>query len=278
MIHISKNLSSPPKDLMDSKWNKIKADASVNPKHKADSKCYRGTVIDELEKLYNFKCAVCERSIGIDLEVDHYRPIKPRTCSDPNDKHSGYGWLTYEWSNLMPLCSNCNRYKSNHFPIFNVIARITNFSHPVAYDFHKLQTTEEPYLINPEFEEFPEKHFRYLRDGTVSGRTDSGRITIEIYKLNSRSKLRDRKRIIESILRDISEAFYSYITSKNKFDLENTLYSILKKSLLNAYPKEPLSLFNLFILKYFDKFIIERLPESTRNITKKMYEEFLKEI
>jgi len=276
MIHISKNLSSPPKALLDSKWNKIKADASVNPKHKADSKCYRGTVIDELEKLYNFKCAVCERSIGIDLEVDHYRPRKPRTCSDPNDKHSGYGWLTYEWSNLMPLCSNCNRYKSNHFPIFNVIARITNFSHPVAYDFHKLQTTEEPYLINPEFEEFPEKHFLYQPNGTVSGRTDSGRVTIEIYKLNSRSKLRDRRKILDSILRDISEAFNSYMTFKNRDVLKLNLYSVFEKTLLNANHDSPLSLFNLYIFKYFDKFIIEKLPESTRIITKKMYVEFIK--
>jgi 5-methylcytosine-specific restriction endonuclease McrA len=161
MVHIDKN-ETPPIGLTDSKWDKIKADLLIEKNdHEANSKCYRDTTLGGLVKLYFNKCACCERSRGEELQVDHYRPKKARQNKDKIIyNHSGYYWLAYEWSNLMPLCSSCNQSKSNYFPLKDEAKRVTSPSHQLAYNSKELYAHEEPLFVNPEIDLQPEKHFK----------------------------------------------------------------------------------------------------------------------
>ena len=59
-----------------------------------------------LEKLFNFKCAYCERDLSPPWDVEHFRP-KGRVAE--RREHPGYYWLAYEWTNLYPSCQNCNQ-------------------------------------------------------------------------------------------------------------------------------------------------------------------------
>ena len=59
----------------------------------------RSRVADQLAVTYHHKCAYCERIAKADIE--HYRP-KGRVLED--DDHSGYYWLCYEWTKLIPSC------------------------------------------------------------------------------------------------------------------------------------------------------------------------------
>jgi uncharacterized protein (TIGR02646 family) len=58
------------------------------------------------------KCAYCEVQFVLDQtgDVEHFRP-KAGVVDEHDQRvdHPGYYWLAYEWSNLLPSCSKCNR-------------------------------------------------------------------------------------------------------------------------------------------------------------------------
>ena len=84
------------------------------------------------KKPFHGKCVYCETPMN-DIfpgDVEHYRPKGKVTdenydlvymqnddgsfVSDENGEnkpHPGYFWLAYEWTNLMPSCTYCNRPK-----------------------------------------------------------------------------------------------------------------------------------------------------------------------
>jgi uncharacterized protein (TIGR02646 family) len=70
-----------------------------------------------LEKLFHDKCAYCETNItaSSDWDVEHYRP-KGRVAERAD--HTGYYWLAYEWTNLLPSCSHCNQRRKDQ-PLFD---------------------------------------------------------------------------------------------------------------------------------------------------------------
>lgn len=163
------------------------------------------------------KCVYCETPF-LDIfpgDVEHYRPKGKVTdekyneifkqkndgtfvLDDDGNKvlHPGYYWLAYEWTNLMPSCTYCNRPKKDFgkrssFPVkgFNVF----------KVGDEKL---EEPLLINPidEIEDI-ETHMSVDFDtGVLIPKTAKGRMTIELLGLNR------RRRLIEGRLQAINNA------------------------------------------------------------------------
>jgi uncharacterized protein (TIGR02646 family) len=61
----------------------------------------------ELKKLLHKKCWYCEsKEIRADQAVDHYRPKgKIKECGN---KHPGYWWLAFDWTNFRYSCTFCN--------------------------------------------------------------------------------------------------------------------------------------------------------------------------
>ncbi len=123
MRKIEKDFYQIPKNLKDCAKN--------NESHLLESKevnadCYKKAK-DDLEKLYHKKCAYCESKYQTTSStwIEHYRPKKARENKEkPEYNHSGYHWLAYEWSNLLPTCENCNRPKSNKFPLLDESQRV----------------------------------------------------------------------------------------------------------------------------------------------------------
>ena len=153
------------------------------------------------------KCAYCETPIE-DIfpgDVEHYRPKAKVTdekgnvifkqkndgtfiLDDDGNKilHPGYYWLAYEWTNLIPSCTYCNRLKKDFgkgsaFPVkdFNVF----------KVGDEKL---EEPLLINPiDEKEGIETHMSVdFATGLLIPKTKKGKITIELLGLNKRIHIR----------------------------------------------------------------------------------------
>ena len=106
----------------------------------------RNQVRQNLFRLYNYKCAYCEKKIIEGGEIDHYRP------------QSLYQWLINDWTNLLPACSVCNKKKSNNFPLRN--KRIVN--PPQNLNLYYLQRIEDPLLLNPEYDNV-EEHFIFYQ-------------------------------------------------------------------------------------------------------------------
>lgn len=281
MVHIDKN-EIPPIGLTDNKWDKIKADLLIEKNdHKANSKCYRDTTLETLRELYFNKCACCERSRGEELQVDHYRPKKARQNKNKIVyNHSGYYWLAYEWSNLMPLCGSCNNSKSNYFPLKDEAKRVTSPSHQLAYNSKELYAHEKPLFVNPEIDSQPEKHFKYLSNGEIEGRTDEGKAMVELYKLNDRTKTRERKIIIVKYSQEITTALNNYLKSKMAEreigQLEGSLENIFERICDNGKKNKPLSLMHLYIRNYFNEFIAKQFPTEYQPRLVKLFNDYVK--
>ncbi len=115
------------------------------------------TVKEALVAAQHSKCCFCESKVGMDGDVEHYRPKAGfsqgagRRIEGP-----GYYWLAYEWSNLLLSCAICNqRFKRSHFPLADPAARARN---------HRGDTSREaPLFIDPA-ETDPEEHIRFRRE------------------------------------------------------------------------------------------------------------------
>ncbi len=146
-----------------------------------------------LKHLFHRKCAYCEGQFldGTSLDLDHFRPKAKVTYVDRlNDNvitvkimdaegneivHPGYYWLAYESENLLLSCETCNRSsKKTHFPILGTRANCPEDS----------LDDEKPLLLNPYDEKKPEEHFAFGIKGIITGKTESGKETIEICKLD----------------------------------------------------------------------------------------------
>jgi uncharacterized protein (TIGR02646 family) len=107
---------------------------------------------DWLAKFSNTKCWYCEAITNRSpMDVDHFRPKRGITIEGQKlTNHSGYYWLTYEWSNYRLSCQRCNRPeneeqlklgKLNEFPIRDETTRCKEPEH--------LLSREEPKLLDP---------------------------------------------------------------------------------------------------------------------------------
>ncbi|NJK32511.1 MAG: hypothetical protein HC927_08930 [Deltaproteobacteria bacterium] len=70
----------------------------------------------ELLQLWARRCAYCSAPISKSDPIDHFRPRRPHS-GERGYEHTGYWWLTWSWSNLLPSCTTCNGKKGNTFPV-----------------------------------------------------------------------------------------------------------------------------------------------------------------
>jgi uncharacterized protein (TIGR02646 family) len=147
-----------------------------------DAKIYaHATVKQALMEAQHRKCCFCERIIGTDGDVEHFRPKQAyRQKQGQPLQRPGYYWLAYEWDNLYLACTGCNqRHKQNLFPLQHLTKR--------AIDHHHDIEDEQPLLIDPGKDE-PEAligfrgEFAYSREGNARATA-----TVESLQLNGRS-------------------------------------------------------------------------------------------
>jgi uncharacterized protein (TIGR02646 family) len=139
------------------------------------------SVKQTLIALQHGKCCFCDRLIGTDGDVEHFRPKQAyKQAAGESLQRPGYCWLAYEWDNLYLSCPACNqRHKQNLFPLENPTARATN---------HKQRIDpEQPLFIDPG-KENPEEFigFRGEMAFAIDG-NQKGQVTINSLRLNQRS-------------------------------------------------------------------------------------------
>jgi len=227
MIRIEKDYSARPVSIDFHKPSVRKRIADKIGKGTKDSGIYRGdvedpsSVVSKLFALYNFKCAFCEsdmRSTQSDLEVEHYRPARPKhpkkdQSADERLHHDGYPWLVYEWSNLLLACGTCNGRKGTRFPIAGRRARRPFDGEPGMNDLKalridsRLYLDEEPQLLNPEVDD-PRDHFDFERDGTLILTTERAKTTEVLCRLNRRLLIASRRAVLNTFLEDLKRAAF----------------------------------------------------------------------
>lgn len=148
---------------------------------------------EALKKLYNKKCAFCERSSD-DLHVEHFRP---KTI---------YYWLTYSWDNLLLACPSCNVNKGSRFDLsglrYNFLFDAASTYRLIHTSCESLDRTEQPLLVNPEVEDLTSELI-FEQNGGV--RSDHPRVahTINQCKLSSDDLKYRRKKLLDDFRKDI---------------------------------------------------------------------------
>ncbi len=192
MIRIHKPKTPPEKLTIDGKQKRRShcTSYSRNPstyetgtkKFEFDSSIYaHKTVKQALIKAQHQKCCFCERLIGTDGDVEHFRPKQAyKQATGEALKYPAYYWLAYEWENLYLACTGCNqRHKQNLFPLQNPAERATN---------HKEKIEQEQPLFIDLGKENPEDFigFRGVIAYAIQG-SQRVQTTIDSLKLNNRS-------------------------------------------------------------------------------------------
>ncbi len=171
------------------------------------------------------KCCFCERLVGNDGDVEHFRPKSAYSQNKKLEK-PGYYWLAYDWDNLYLCCSACNqRQKKNLFPIADTKKR----AHLNNYDI----VIEQPLFIDPGKEE-PSKHigFRgeipYAIRGNKKGKTTIENLGIDRNILNDvrlehLQKMKIIYQLIQIAVEDLDNQELQQLAQQAKENLEHAV-------------------------------------------------------
>jgi uncharacterized protein (TIGR02646 family) len=184
-----------------------------------------------LRKIMNEKCWYCETlEIRADMPVDHFRP---KNKVHEAEKHDGYWWLAFDWTNYRFACAYCNSRHSNpdssggkadHFPLIDPDKRAWTRSDPLE--------DEEPELLDP-CDALDPRRLTFKVDGTASfGSPDDerrARSSIEIYHLDEPRLTRERKAIAIAIDRKASRI--KELVAKSQLTSEET--KLLKEMIID---------------------------------------------
>ena len=285
MIKVNKDYNDIPHGLTTSKAKSmVKALLREKNDHQFSHSYYSHASVKEKLRndIYHAKCAYCECSIeaGASLQIDHFRPKKFVKGED----HTGYYWLAYQWSNLLLCCPICNRSKSNLFPILGKQVKYPQKDKAQWQANSKSFLAEEPLLLNPETDN-PEKHFEFLRNGTITSKTKQGLITIEVCQLNRKGLAGNRRKAIDRFKKDIGkqvEIIYDKqqtgkLNSKEKFlDSLELGFKTLFENLMNTKkPENEYSRLGWHLINKFDEFFVESLhSEEQKQIVKFAFSRF----
>jgi uncharacterized protein (TIGR02646 family) len=198
--------------------------ASGTREFQFDPKIYgHEDVKQALVTMHHGKCCYCESHVRHTSPgtIDHYRPkaASQQRLGAPLIR-PGYYWLAYNWENLLFSCPACNQtYKRNQFPLRDDAQRALSHLNALV--------REEALLIDPstdnpaEFISFREE-YAFASDDNLRGRT-----TIEIFKLNDRPDLIERRREKIRILRLIRSIVTLMPQSQEASDAQQYLHEAM---------------------------------------------------
>jgi len=249
-------------------------------KKKISSRFYRGDIVVgglpiqdvavALGELYDYKCAFCE-SKRHHPDIEHYRPKKNVTGVNG---HLGYYWLCYEWTNLLPTCSDCNDAKLTSFSIRVDSKRIFGptflLNHSLDLNANSATSSplidEGPYLLHPEYDN-PEICFTFDSKGEITGIDEEGRgeETRRICDLNRKDLCFFRQQEIDNTVEKFEMALY--YTQGDYYFLQ--VLEKIRLRALNYY--EPYTLLYKNIYNRFDEIIIPLLPIPIQAIAEEYY-------
>ncbi|HZV75521.1 MAG TPA: hypothetical protein VFF79_17560 [Conexibacter sp.] len=172
-------------------------------------------VCHALAAAFHGKCAYCESYYAATQgdEVDHYRP-KGRIRTPTGTERPGYYWLASTWDNLLPSCSDCNRWrwkddhegarmlsgKAEWFPLADEAARARRPGDEVH---------EDALLLHPYYDD-PDEHLEFVDEGVVrsapgrDGRPSArGEETIRVHGLRRHGLVTHRRTHLERVLKQL---------------------------------------------------------------------------
>lgn len=222
--------------------------------------------VERLKQKYECKCGYCERQC-YEPVIDHHRPVGFVTGG--NTHNNGYYWLSYEWTNFVASCTDCNRrpYKGTQYPINGNrnVRPLRNRRWPIvaAYHYrHVYNTGEAPKLLHPEYINNPMVHFKFDTDGKIHGKTNEGKETVKVCGLDRKDLNVWRNQLYESFNIRFEVVVKKYLSNREEYSLK-----MLRKDLTIIFTDliarcsdetKEYTLFTSYLLKDFDIFFLEK--------------------
>lgn len=204
MIKVVKNFEIVPEILKREQRREAFKENIQNCKYCDESDKYKtDSVLNELKRIYNTKCAYCEKELlDSPKHIEHYRP------------KNIYYWLAYSWDNLLLACNACNSYKGIKFEI---AGKKIKYLDEDFDDIHNLSTSynvqEKPLLINPEIDDVS-IDIQYDTQGIISSKTKNERVEYTINtacKLNRDGLIKKRQVIINNYRNTINRHYELFL-------------------------------------------------------------------
>ena len=171
-------------------------------------------VVNALLDLSRERCAFCETR-DMDLNIRAYR-FRPPANAEPVKTRDGkdcYLWLTFEWSNLFPICGNCRPRNPNFFPVEGkrleydpneVLSR-----HRERPDYDEAATLYYPGEIDQ-----PHLRFDIGFDGKLIGLNKRAVATIGHFNLNTRRTVEARLNELKIFINHLKTARADLLSAK----------------------------------------------------------------
>jgi uncharacterized protein (TIGR02646 family) len=143
-----------------------------------------------LSRLFSDKCAFCESPLGKSAEsgvVHHFRPKQEAVDEDGTVSRPHYWWLAFRWENLYLACNACVTAAGAQFPVEGARA-------PIGAKGEALDD-ERPMLLDPCHDD-SELDLEFGYDGSVTGRSRRGEVTVTIFALNRSPLVEARQQAI----------------------------------------------------------------------------------
>jgi uncharacterized protein (TIGR02646 family) len=298
LIKVARNFSDPPAVLLDPKCKeKIKEAIEEKNGEKCTDYYYRHReVLNRLkDEIYHGKCAYCESKIehAAALQVEHFRPKSGLKREKPGDEnHNGYYWLGLEWSNLLLSCPKCNGKggKGTRFPIsgtrvyddspFDSTGGLESFDRTRLIASNSPLIDEEPLLLHP-INDDPKDHLEFDNLGQIKGITKRGKATIDICNLKRKALFLNRKKVVDEFVEDIRALVFAFLTQYPNMnsDIFNDLLNYqFGKIVKGTRPEAEYSLWGRFILKEFEKCILERIDLPFRKPVREAFARYCRSI
>ena len=264
MISVKKDFDEIPECLKSEKVKQAISDVIKDPSNYVSNIIRNNELYLALKNIYKGKCAFCESKFmegDVDndlLHISHYRP-RPQ-----------YYWLSYEWSNLLLCCEDCQIAKRRGFPLLYEGARLNAM--PDSKSFHwRLDSTdlrnEYPLLLNPEID-MPEDEFTFSPDGKIhsitnnNSRADS---TIELCNLNRTNLVSQRQKVIRNFYNSFKSAtklvrsriFGNHTQQEKENILKKNYEDVFNKLQLGISKNKEFSLLHIKMLEEFDSFFTD---------------------
>ncbi|MFA1625882.1 AAA family ATPase [Rhizobium mongolense] len=171
---------------------------------------FRMQIERPLSGLFHHKCAYCETPFDVSerIAIDRFRPMSEASDLSGRGSIDHYGWLSFEWRNLYPICSGCNRAKRSLFPVEGERA-------PLLTPVETIHTAESALLLDPCIDR-PDDHLEFIADGSVEAITKKGETSIKVFNLNRRPVREQRREVYAQALSYRTTAEVSDITAANR--------------------------------------------------------------
>lgn len=213
-----------------------------------------------MNRYFNGKCSYCEvRMEYVPLEIDFYRPINGSLNTvDGQFYPDHYKWLKNQNENILSICVECKRAKSNRFPVEGTVAPVN------SYDSRLWK--ERRLLVQP-CRDYPEKNFVYDESGMIYSKNKRGEVTIDVLNLNRNMLIEMRAQVYS----EFSNLCYIFSVNQTSDDLDKILQEIEPNSIFAGLKR--FILFELVILndkipyiKEFEPFFRNIMPKKQLQI------------